>query len=178
MPPRIRLLGLLAVAAVLVSLMIASPADARAIAACNGSGLGFVIDTVRPADGIDRNLWALVCFEYDSSGVIHNYTKVSCRWDNQTTLCDMRAEVLHAKLDEYLPDGRWVATRKDNYFGPSCNSCWYTSIFWQGSNYYGVVCDTTRLYQANDFDIRWRPRVTGDLRNAGNAYSRKADPVC
>jgi hypothetical protein len=167
-----RLFVLPLILAALASVLVAAPAQA-ATGGCNGTGLGRVIDSRTPADGIRRNLWALVCYEYDFNS-IRNTTYLRCYWDNQTTACNMRAEVLQAKLDRYTSDGTYAGTLANNFFDAG-GAGYYTGRAWQGSDILisGGPCAGGQ-YQSNDFGVRWRLQVNGVLYDAGNAFGVKS----
>lgn len=172
---RLRLFGVIAALAVTATLFTVQPAQA-AVTRCNSNTTtGVIIYQITPPGSFTRYISAKVCLVYDSNSV-RNSTAVYCRTSGGAG-CDIRAEVLHAKLDHYNTAGGFLGTVVDQWF-PASTSGYSSGWSWLGYDYApapGWLC--TYWWQANDFDIRVRFGFDGVLRNVGNAFSGKGD-VC
>src|SRR5215218_170970 len=111
---RLRLFGVIAALAVTATLFTVQPAQA-AVGGCNANtSLG--VRVARNTQGsFARNIWVKVCYVYDHDSIKNN-TYVRCRLDDGVTGCDIRAEVLKGKLDQYERTGAYVKTLSNNFF--------------------------------------------------------------
>lgn len=176
MRKRLALLGIIATLASIFCALAAQPAHA-AVALCNNnSPIGAEIYDITPSGSFTRNIYAKNCVEWDDNGVRNN-TKISC-YTNGGSPCDIRAEVLTARLDRYTPgSGAFSGTMIEDYF-PASGSGYSHEWQWQGNERTGSgAWPCGPWFQANDFNIRVRFGFDGVLRNVGNAYSVKG-AVC
>ena len=167
---RFQVLAVAAVLATLGGLMAVAPAEA-AVARCNSNtSTGQIIYSITPPGSFTRYISAKICITYDVDSV-RNSTSVFCRTGSGAG-CDIRAEVLSAKMQRFNSDGSFEATLSDQYFQasiPGYSSGWG----WTGhDNYVGFAC-TNKGYQARDDDIRVRFGFDGVLRNVGDAWSSR-----
>jgi hypothetical protein len=172
---------ILALAAMLLGgVQVAHAPQAHAsVALCNDNGsLGQLLKIITPTgSSIQRGIWAKVCVVYDFNS-LRNHTAIHCRVWPSGTPCDIRAEVLHAKLDRYRSDGVYAGTLADNFF--SANEPGYKADWaWAGDDITQTgLCGSTSAwqYQANDFSVRVRLGADGVLRDVGNVFSKKGWP--
>ena len=174
---------ILALAAMLLGgVQVAQAPQAHAsVALCNANtAMGEAVAFIRPAgSSIVRGIWVKVCVVYDSNS-LRNHTTIRCRvwYPNTNAPCDIRAEVLHAKLDRYRSDGVYAGTLADNWFRadtPGYKADWA----WSGDDITQTgLCGPTSAwqYQANDFGVRVRLGADGVLRDVGNVFSKKGWP--
>jgi hypothetical protein len=170
---------ILALAAMLLGgVQIAQAPQAHAaVALCNDNGsLGQLLTIITPkGSSIQRGIWGKVCVVHDSNS-LHNSTAIRCRVWPSGTPCDIRAEVLHGKLDKYRSDGVYAGTLADNWFrapGSGYGPDWV----WSGDNITQTgLCSSTTQYQANDFSVRVRLGADGVLRDVGDVFSKKGYP--
>ena len=174
---RIGLALLIAVLSALTTLTVAAPPAAADTGGCNSDQpIGKYLASITPSGStIRRNIYAKVCLAWNNdTGLVHNSTFVLCRTDNLAP-CDIRAEVLSAKVDKYNNAGTYTGTLVDEFF-PAYQSGYMDRWSWQGTN---KACSGTGYYQANDFNIRVRLGADGVLYNVGNAFGKKiALPLC
>ena len=171
---------ILALAAMLLGgVQVAQAPQAHAgVALCNDNGsLGQLLKIITPAgSSIQRGIWAKVCVVYDSNS-LQNHTTIHCRVWPSGSPCDIRAEVLHAKLDKYRSDGAYAGTLADNFFSAANTPGYKADWVWVGDNITQTgLCSSTTQYQANDFSVRVRLGADGVLRDVGNVYSKKGYP--
>ena len=166
-----RALLLLPAVAVAVGLVAALPAPAQAaVARCNSNtSTGQIIYQITPPGSFTRYISAKVCLEYDSNS-IRNNTKVFCRTAGGNG-CDIRAEVLSAKLQVFTAGGSLLQTMSDDYF-PAAGSGYSSGWGWQGTDNPEFACAGLQ-YQARDDNIRVRFAFDGVLRNVGSAWSSR-----
>jgi hypothetical protein len=154
-----------------------APQAHASVALCNAnSELGELLWVVQlPGSSIRRGIWAKVCVVYDSNS-LRNHTAIHCRVDPSSTPCDIRAEVLHAKLDKYRSDGVYAGTLADNWFR-AAGSDYKADWAWAGDDITQTgLCSSTTQYQANDFGVRVRFGANGVLYEVRDVFSKKGYP--
>lgn len=168
--------------ALLAGLLTAAPAQAATVGCNSNTSTGVVIHTEPPPPGsnITRYISAKVCGVYDTNSV-RNATSVHCRTQTGAE-CSIRAEVLHAKLDQYdVQTLAYVKTWANDWLKASADGGYSANWSWYGTdvrgNSAGFPC-VGYAFQANDFNIRVRWGYNGVLEDVGNAFSAKFNPSC
>jgi hypothetical protein len=156
-----------------------APQAHAAVALCNAdTALGENIAIITPpGSSLQRGIWAKVCVVYDTNS-LRNHTSIRCRVWTSGAPCDIRAEVLHAKLDRYRSDGSYAGTLADNWFRPTTPG-YKADWAWAGDDITQTgLCGPTAAwqYQANDFRVRVRLGANGVLYEVGDVFSKKGWP--